>query len=125
GDYFFVDRLKDMIRRRGENMSAYEIELEVCSHPAVQEAAAVGVPSEISEDEVLLAIVLRPGAELTPEALLAYLAERLPHFMLPRYVRHLSDLPKTETAKVRKQVLRVDGITPDTWDRQAAGIHIR
>ncbi len=122
GDYFFVDRFKDMIRRRGENISAYELEVEALTHPALREAAAVPVPSSGGEDDVLLAIVLQPGASLDPAALLAYLDERVARFMLPRYVRRVDELPKTPTAKVQKAHLKREGVTADTWDREAAGL---
>lgn len=121
GDYFFVDRLKDMIRRRGENISAYELEIEVLGHPAVLEAAAIGVPSIYGEDDVMLVVALKQGACLECAELIAYLDERVPRFMLPRYVRMLEKLPMTPTNKVQKQVLRSEGKTPDTWDRDANG----
>jgi len=125
GDYFFVDRLKDTIRRRGENISSYEVETEICAHPAIKEAAAVAVASEHAEDEVLVAVSLAPGASLDPAQLMEFLRPRMAHFMIPRYVRVVEDLPKTPTQKVQKNLLRADGITPDTWDREKAGIRIR
>ncbi len=125
GDYFFVDRMKDAIRRRGENISSFEVEAEVCSHPAVQEAAAVAVPSELGEDEVLVAVVAVPGQDLNPERLLHYLIARMPHFMVPRYIRVVAALPKTPTQKVQKNLLRDEGVTHDCWDREAAGIRVR
>jgi carnitine-CoA ligase len=125
GNYFYVDRVKDAIRRRGENISSYEVEIELLAHPAVREAAAVAVPSEHGEDEVMAVLSLLPGAALDPADLIAFLQPRLPHFMIPRYVRILPDLPKTPTQKAEKHRLRDAGITPDTWDRVAAGIRIR
>ncbi len=125
GNYYFVDRLKDTIRRRGENVSSLEVEFEVASHPAVQEAAAVGVPSPHGEEEILVAVAARPGMTVTPEELIAYLRPRMAHFMVPRFIRPIAALPKTPTNKVRKALLREDGITPDTWDREAAGIVLR
>lgn len=125
GDFTFVDRLKDTIRRRGENISSFEVELELLSHPDVCEAAAVAVPSEHSEDEVLAVIAPCPGAALDPGQVLDYLRDRLPHFMLPRFIRIVPELPKTPTAKVEKHVLRQQGCTPDTWDRERAEIRIR
>ncbi|MCC5869736.1 MAG: ATP-dependent acyl-CoA ligase, partial [Gammaproteobacteria bacterium] len=83
------------------------------------------VPSEFSEDEVLIAVAPRPGAEIDPAQLIGSLAENMPHFMVPRYVRILDELPKTPTAKVRKHILREAGVTADTWDREAAGILLR
>ena len=125
GNYFFVDRMKDAIRRRGENISSFEVEAEVTGHPDVQEATAVAVPSEHGEDEVLVAIVPQPGRELDPKALVEYLIPRMPHFMVPRYVRVIPELPKTPTQKVQKHLIRSDGVTADTWDREKAGIALR
>jgi crotonobetaine/carnitine-CoA ligase len=125
GNYFFVDRMKDAIRRRGENISSFEVETEVCAHPAVKEAAAVAVASEHAEDEVLIAVSLADGASLDPAELIHFLVPRMAHFMVPRYVRIVPELPKTPTQKVQKHLLRSDGITADTWDREKAGIRIR
>ena len=125
GNYHFVDRIKDAIRRRGENISSFEVEAEVNAHAQVQEVAAVAVPSELGEDEVLVAIVPKPDAQIDPVALTDYLIARLPHFMVPRYIRIVPALPKTATQKVQKHVLRSEGVTPDTWDREAAGIRVR
>lgn len=125
GNFFFVDRLKDSIRRRGENVSSFEVEAEICAHPEVREAAVVAVPSELGEDEIMAVIVLVPQATLAAPDLLGFLVARLPHFMVPRYVRFLRDLPKTPTQKVQKHILREAGITPDTFDREAAGLTIR
>jgi crotonobetaine/carnitine-CoA ligase len=124
GNWFFVDRMKDAIRRRGENISSFEVEAEVTSHPQVQEAAAVAVPSELGEDEVLVAVVPQPGG-VDPKALTEYLIPRMPHFMVPRYVRVMDALPKTPTQKVQKHLIRADGVTADTWDRERAGIVLR
>jgi crotonobetaine/carnitine-CoA ligase len=125
-NFYFVDRLKDTIRRRGENISSFEVEAEVLAHPAVREAAAVAVPSERSESEVLVVLSLQPGAALEPPALLEFLRPRLPYFMIPRYVRIVADLPKTPTQKIEKHVLRGQGLAADgLWDREAAGITIR
>ncbi len=125
GNYFFVDRMKDAIRRRGENISSFEVEAEVSGHPAVQEAAAVAVPSELGEDEVLVAVVPQPGAGFDPRALIEYLIPRMAHFMVPRYVRVIDALPKTPTQKVQKHLIRSEGVTADTWDREKAGIVLR
>jgi crotonobetaine/carnitine-CoA ligase len=125
GYFYFVDRVKDAIRRRGENISSFEVESEVMAHPDVREAAAIGVPSEYSEDEVMAVIALVPGAVIDPVALSEFLAARMPYFMVPRYIRILPDLPKTPTAKVMKAELRGEGITADTWDREAAGLKLR
>lgn len=120
GWYYFVDRKKDAIRRRGENISSFEVERTVLAHPGVLECAAVAVPSELGEDEVLLCAVPRPGAWLEPADLVAHCEERMARFMVPRYVRILERLPKTPTERVQKYVLRAEGIAPGTWDREAA-----
>jgi crotonobetaine/carnitine-CoA ligase len=125
GNYFFVDRIKDAIRRRGENISSVEVEAEVKAHPAVEEAVAVAVPAEGSEDEVLVAVVLRAGQSPDPIGLIEFLRPRMPYYMVPRYLRFVADIPKTETNKLRKAVIRDAGITADTWDREAAGIRLR
>jgi crotonobetaine/carnitine-CoA ligase len=125
GDYRFVDRLKDAIRRRGENISSYEIEVELLSHPSVREAAAIPVPSEFSEDEVLVVLAPASGASIDPEEIIRHLLPRMARHMLPRFIRVIDELPKTPTAKVEKHVLRAEGLTADTWDRERAGILIR
>ena len=124
GLFYFVDRQKDAIRRRGENISSFEVEAEVRAYPAVKEVAAVAVPSDIGEDEVMVCVVPREDATLEPAALITFLAERMPRFMVPRYVRILEDLPRTPTQKVQKHLLRADGICDGVFDREAAGIRI-
>ena len=119
GNYYFCDRISDTIRRRGENISSAEVEAGVNEHPCVLESAAVAVPSEWGEDEVKIVVVPRPGASVEPRELIDFLTPRLPRFMLPRYVEVTTSLPKTPTEKVRKVELRAQGITPDTWDREA------
>jgi carnitine-CoA ligase len=122
GYFYFLDRMKDSIRRRGENISAFDLELEINTHPAVLESAAIGVPSELEDEDVMLAVVLRPGATLEPEELIEFCLERLPKFMVPRYVEFLDALPRTPTDKVAKYQLRAkgdNGITPSTWDRES------
>jgi crotonobetaine/carnitine-CoA ligase len=120
GNYYFVDRFKDAIRRRGENISSFEVEQCVAEHPDVLEAAAVAVPSEWGEDEVKVVVVLKEGSELSPRELFSSLEPRMPRFMLPRYIEFSAALPKTEaTLRVRKVELRAAGVTPQTWDSEA------
>jgi crotonobetaine/carnitine-CoA ligase len=114
----FVDRLKDSIRRRGENISSYEVERAVNSHPAVAESAAVAVPSELGEDEVMIVVVPVPGEELEPADLIEFCGTRVASFMVPRFVRIVPELPKTGTERVRKFVLREQG-ADGAWDREA------
>ena len=125
GNFFFVDRIKDAIRRRGENISSFEVESVVIEHDAVQECAAIAVPSEHGEDEVLLVLAAKPGQEIDPAQLIEYLAPRMAHFMVPRYIRIMAPLPKTPTEKIQKAMLRQAGLTADTWDREAAGIRLK
>lgn len=125
GYFYFVDRMKDAIRRRGENISSFEVEAEVVAYPQVREAAAYAVPSELSEDEVMIAVAPVDGAQLDPAELMAFLGERMAYFMIPRYVRVLDELPKTASSKVMKVVLREEGVTDDTWDREAHNIKFR
>jgi crotonobetaine/carnitine-CoA ligase len=125
GEFFFVDRKKDAIRRRGENISSFEVESSVRQHADVDEVVALGMQSEIAEEEVMVVIKPKPGRTLDPRELTDFLVPRMPYFMVPRYVRLVDDIPKTETNKVRKVVFRDQGITPDTWDREKAGIRLR
>ncbi|MDE1923119.1 MAG: AMP-binding protein [Gammaproteobacteria bacterium] len=125
GNFFFVDRMKDAIRRRGENISSFEVEAEVLAFADVRECAALAVPSEYGEDEVLIVVAPAPGRRVDPAALIHFLIERLAYFMIPRYVRTLAELPKTPSSKVLKAQLRAEGVTADTWDREKAGIVIR
>ena len=121
GHFFFMDRIKDAIRRRGENISAYEVEQVLLSHPAITNAAVYPVPSELGEDEVMAAIILRDSEELAPEALLDFCQPRMTYFSVPRFLLFADDLPMTENGKVQKYRLRDQGITAATWDREAAG----
>ena len=125
GDYFYVDRRKDSIRRRGENISSQEVENAVFTYPDVRDVAAVAVPSEHEEDEVLVVVSTKPDRSVDPENLFEFLRSKLAHFMLPRYIRVLDELPQTPTNKVKKHLLREQGVTADTWDREAAGIVVK
>ena len=118
GYYYFVDRLNDAIRRRGENISSTEVELLVASHPDVAECAAIGVPSPLGEDDVKVVVVAREGTAIDPPELIAFLEGRVPRFMLPRYVELADGLPKTLTNKVQKAALREAGVGERTWDRE-------
>lgn len=125
GEFYYVDRIKDAIRRRGENISSIEVETQVNTHPAVQECAAIGVPGEWGEEEVLAVVAPKQGMAVDPVELIDFLRARTAHFMVPRYIRILSELPKTPTNKIQKGPLRADGVTADTWDREAAGISVK
>ncbi|MFD8566723.1 AMP-binding protein [Streptomyces sp. NPDC059639] len=117
GWFRFVDRVKDSIRRRGENISSYEVETALRAHPDVAEAAAFPVPSTLAEDEVMVAVVPRAGRTLDPAQVARHCARELPAFAVPRYVDVVAELPLTETGKVRKAVLRERGVSRVTWDR--------
>lgn len=118
GHYFFVDRARDMIRRRGENISSFEVEIELMAWPGVRAAAAVPVPGDGGEGEVLAVLCMQPDAKLQPAALIAFLESRMAAFMVPRYVRVVDAMPMTPTQKIEKHVLRSQGVTADTWDRR-------
>ncbi|MGE3326214.1 MAG: AMP-binding protein [Acidimicrobiia bacterium] len=121
GYFFFVDRKKDYLRRRGENISSYEVEEAMARHPDVLEAAVVGVQSELTEEDVKAVVVLRQGASVTKEELIQHCIESMPYFAVPRYLEVVDDLPRTPSGKVEKHKLRSGG-TADSWDREAAGI---
>ena len=126
GWYYFVDRIKDAIRRRGENISSFEVESVINTHPAVQESAAIAVKDPVlTEDEVMAVVVVKRGMSLTPEELIEFCVPRMPYFHVPRFVEIVDALPKTSTDKVQKKDLRERGITPQTWDREKAGIKIK
>lgn len=125
GRFFFADRMKDALRRRGENVSSFEVERVINEYPAVFESAVVGVPSELTEDEIKAVIVVREGQHVDPVELTSFLIGRLPYFMVPRYLEFAAELPKTPTQKVHKHLLRDRGVGPGVWDREAAGIVLR
>ncbi len=126
GWYYFVDRVNDALRVRGENVSSYEVEQVVLSHPAVAECAATSVRSEIDggEHEIKVSVVLRPGATLDPAELIAHCDARAPYFAVPRYVEFIERLPRTPNEKIQKHLLRAAGVTAGTWDRVAAGVRL-
>lgn len=123
GWYYFVDRVKDVIRRRGENVSALEVENAVRDVDGVVDCAAYALPSELTEDEVAVALVVGDGWSYTERELVEHLTTRLPYYAVPRYIRFVRELPMTETQKVRKQVLRDDGPSV-AWDREKAGVTV-
>ena len=125
GNYYFVDRTKDAIRRRGENISSMEVENEINAHPDVLECAVIPIASAHTEQEVMAVVVAKPGHSVDPEDLIRFLAPRMAYFMVPRYVDIVPDLPKTPTGKIQKFPLRETGVTTTTWDREAAGMRLR
>ncbi len=118
GYFYFAGRRVESIRRRGENISAFEVEEVVKLHPHVIDAAAFGVPSELTEDDVMVAVVPRTGAVVDPAELIEFCRERMARHMLPRYVDVLPELPRTPTEKVEKRSLIERGVSASTWDRE-------
>jgi crotonobetaine/carnitine-CoA ligase len=117
GFLFFVDRKKDAMRRRGENISSFEVEQSVLKHPGVVDVAAHAVPSEFGEDDVKIVVVC--GRAVTPQELYEHCLERMPRFAVPRYIEIVDDLPRNAVGRVLKYVLRERGVTANTWDREA------
>ncbi len=121
GFLFFVDRKKDYLRRRGENISSFEMERTFVAHPAIKDVAVHAVPSEQGEDEVKVTAVLQEGATVTEEELCRWSVDQVPYFAVPRYIEFREDLPRNPVGRVLKYELRDDGVTEATWDREAAG----
>ncbi len=117
----YVDRVNDSLRRRGENISSVEVETIVMRHPAVAEAAAVAVPSELGEDDVLVVVTLQAGAALDFVELLDFCAARMPYFCVPRFVETVDELPKNVIGRIRKDLLRARGVSAGAWDRESKG----
>ncbi|WP_458106642.1 ATP-dependent acyl-CoA ligase [Arthrobacter sp. R3-55] len=125
GYFRFVDRIKDVIRRRGENISSYEVEQAIALHPSVKTAAVFPVQSELAEDDVMCAVILRDNARLSAEELLDHCQQLISYFSVPRYVDFVEALPVTENGKIKKFQLRESGITPTTWDREQNGYIVK
>ena len=127
GYLYFVDRKKEAIRRRGENISAYEVELILSRHPAVLEVAAIPVASEMSEDDVMVYVVLNPGATLSHAEVVHFAAEHMSYFMVPRFVEFTPSLPKTSSEKIEKYKLKQDAQArrSQLWDREREGIEVK
>jgi crotonobetaine/carnitine-CoA ligase len=124
GYLYFIDRKKEAIRRRGENISAYEVEMILSRHPAILEVAAIPVPSELSEDEVMVYIVTHPEHVLSEREVVEFAAEHMNYYMVPRFVAFIPELPKTATEKIEKYKLKTDAIArrDALWDREREGI---
>ena len=122
GFFYFVDRKKDYLRRRGENISSFELEATFHSHPDIEEAAIHAVPSPVGEDDVKLTAVLRSNAMVTPESVCAWAIDQVPYYAVPRYVEFRLFLPKNPQGRVLKYQLRDEGVTPGTWDREASDL---
>lgn len=124
GYLYFVDRKKDYLRSRGENISSYELEMTFRQHPAIAEAAIHAVPSELSEDEVKATLQLREGHSASEQEICLWAIERVPYFAVPRYIEFRSELPRNAVGRVLKFELRAQGVTPQTWDREKANIKV-
>jgi crotonobetaine/carnitine-CoA ligase len=118
---YFVDRKKDYLRRRGENISSFEMERTFLAHAAIKDVAVHAVPSEQGEDDVKVTAVLQEGAAITEEELCRWSVDQVPYFAVPRYIEFRADLPRNPVGRVLKYELRDDGVTATTWDREAAG----
>jgi len=121
GFLFFVDRKKDYLRRRGENISSIEMERTCLAHPAIKDVAVHAVPSEQGEDEVKVTAVLQEDVEITEEDLCRWSVDQVPYFAVPRYIEFRADLPRNPVGRVLKYELRDDGVTGTTWDREKSG----
>jgi crotonobetaine/carnitine-CoA ligase len=122
GFLFFVDRKKDYLRRRGENISSFEMERTYHGHPAIKDVAVHSVASDVGEDDVKVTAVLQSDVALTEAELCEWSVERVPYFAVPRYIEFRDDLPRNPVGRVLKYQLRDDGVTVTTWDREAAGV---
>jgi crotonobetaine/carnitine-CoA ligase len=124
GNFIFVDRKKDYIRRRAENISSFEVERAVMRFPNVAQVAAVGVPSELGEEDVKVCVVVGSGVVIDPTELLQHCVENMPYYAVPRYIEFVASLPITPSGKVQKHQLRAAGVTPGTWNRDAEGFAV-
>ena len=118
GYLYFVGRKTDSMRRRGENVSAYEVEKVILNNPKVQECAVYGVPSEMTEDEIMASVTLVNGNGMLPSELRDFLKDKLARYAIPRYIRIVDDFPRTETFRIKKNELKALGVTQDTWDAE-------
>jgi len=118
GWFFFVDRKKDSIRRRGENIAPYSIEKILNQNDKVLESAAYGIKSEVGEDEIMVSVLLKPDETMKPEELVNFCKDKMADFMIPRYIDFVSELPKNEVHRTMKNVLKEKGITKTTFDME-------
>jgi crotonobetaine/carnitine-CoA ligase len=124
GYFYFVDRKKDYLRRRGENISSFEVETGLRAHPDIADVAVHAVFSESGEDDVKATIVLKEGAHVTEEDVCRWAVDRLPYFTIPRYFEFRPDLPRNPVGRVLKYELRAEGCTKTTWDREENGMQV-
>jgi crotonobetaine/carnitine-CoA ligase len=124
GNFYFLDRKKDVVRRRGETVASYEIEQVLMLHPDIEDAAVVGVPSDLGEEEVKAFVVMRAGAEIDPTAVIRHCEAKMPYFAVPRFLEVAAELPRSPVGRVLKFKLREAGNGPATWDREAHGVDV-
>jgi carnitine-CoA ligase len=122
GYLFFVDRKADYLRRRGENISSFEVERVLMSHGALADVAVHAVPSPLTEDDLKVTATVKEGAAVTEEELFRWCVDQLPYFALPRYIEFRAELPRSPVGRVLKRDLRAEGVTSTTWDAEAAGM---
>ncbi|MEY2404396.1 MAG: carnitine-CoA ligase [Acidimicrobiaceae bacterium] len=122
GYLYFVDRKADYLRRRGENISSFEVERVLMSHGALADVAVHAVPSPMSEDDLKVTAIGKEGALVTEHELFSWCVDELPYFALPRYIEFRGELPRSPVGRVLKRELRAQGVTPSTWDAEAAGV---
>jgi crotonobetaine/carnitine-CoA ligase len=122
GYLFFIDRKADYLRRRGENISSFEVERVLMGHGALADVAVHAVPSELTEDDLKVTATVKEGAAITEEELFRWCIDELPYFALPRYIEFRAELPRSPVGRVLKRDLRAEGVTASTWDAEAAGI---
>ncbi|KSQ25033.1 ATP-dependent acyl-CoA ligase [Pseudomonas aeruginosa] len=122
GFFFFLDRKNDYMRRGGENISGFEMERSFLAHPQIEEVAVHAVFSELSEDEVKVTVVLREGSTLSEEELCRWAIERVPYYVVPRYIEFRNELPRSPVGRILKYRLRDEGVTESTWDRVKANV---
>jgi len=124
GYFFYLDRQKDAFRRRGEMISSWQVESVVQKFPGVLECAAVAVPSEVGEDEILVAVVRESDSHWTEKELQSFCTENMAYFQVPRYIRIVEQMPKTQTERIEKFRLRNEGVTEDTWDGETPSLSV-
>jgi crotonobetaine/carnitine-CoA ligase len=122
GYLYFVDRKADYLRRRGENISSFEVERILMSHGALADVAVHAVASQLTEDDLKVTATVKESSSITEEELFRWCVDELPYFVLPRYIEFRAELPRSPVGRVLKRDLRAEGVTPTTWDAEAAGI---
>jgi crotonobetaine/carnitine-CoA ligase len=122
-DYFyFVDRKADYLRRRGENISSFEVESILMSHGGLADVVVHAVPSHLTEDDLKITATVKEGSQVDPEELFRWCVDRIPYFALPRYIEFRDELPRSPVGRVLKRQLREEGVTDSTWDAEVAGV---